>query len=66
MAETILQQRKVLPLPLCGGPLLPLGFWMTCEKRAQVKDKFYITIDEAADDFNIGKKKLRNIVADHI
>lgn len=39
---------------------------MTCEKQVQVKDKFCLTIDEAADYFNIGEKKLRSIVADHM
>lgn len=39
---------------------------MTCEKQVQVKDKFCLTIDEAANYFNIGEKKLRNIVAEHM
>ena len=39
---------------------------MTCEKKVQVKDKFCLTIDEAAEYFNIGEKKLRKIVADHL
>lgn len=32
----------------------------------QVKDKFCLTIDEASEYFNIGEKKLRQIVADNI
>lgn len=39
---------------------------MTCEKQVQVKDKFCLTIEEAAEYFNIGEKKLRRIIADHI
>lgn len=39
---------------------------MTCEKKVQVKDKFCLTIDEAAEYFNIGEKKLRKIVADNL
>ena len=39
---------------------------MTCEKQVQIKDKFCLAIDEAAEYFNIGEKKLRKIVADHI
>lgn len=39
---------------------------MGCEKQVQVKDKFCLTIDEAADYFNIGVKKLRGIVAEHM
>lgn len=39
---------------------------MACEKQVQVKDKFCLTIDEAANYFNIGEKKLRSIVADHM
>ena len=39
---------------------------MTCEKQVQIKDKFCLTIDEAAEYFNIGEKKLRKIVADYI
>lgn len=38
---------------------------MTCEKQVQIKDKFCLTIDEAAEYFNIGEKKLRKIVADY-
>ena len=39
---------------------------MTCEKQVQVKDKFCLTIEEAAEYFNIGEKKLRRIIADHM
>ena len=39
---------------------------MTCEKQVQVKDKFCLTIEEAAENFNIGEKKLRRIIADHM
>lgn len=39
---------------------------MGCEKQVQVKDKFCLTIDEASDYFNIGVKKLRSIVAEHM
>ena len=39
---------------------------MTCDKQAQVKDKFCLTIVEAAEYFNIGEKKLRRIIADHM
>lgn len=37
---------------------------MTIEKQVQVKDKYCLTIDEAAEYFNIGEKKLRKIVAE--
>ena len=37
---------------------------MTCEKQVQIKDKFCLTIDEAAEYFNIGEKKLRKEGAD--
>ena len=39
---------------------------MTCEKQVQVKDKFCLTIEEAAEYFNTGEKKLRRIIADHM
>lgn len=39
---------------------------MSCEKQVQIKDKFCLTIDEAAEYFNIGEKKLRKIVADYM
>ena len=39
---------------------------MICEKQVQVKDKFCLTIEEAAEYFNIGEKKLRRIIADHM
>ena len=39
---------------------------MTCEKQVQIKDKYCLTIDEAAEYFNIGEKKLRKIVADYL
>ena len=39
---------------------------MTCENQVQIKDKFCLTIDEAADYFNIGQKKLRKIVTENL
>ena len=39
---------------------------MTCEKQVQVKDKFCLTIEVASEYFNIGEKKLRRIIADHM
>ena len=39
---------------------------MDGKTRVQVKDKFCLTIDEASEYFNIGEKKLRQIVADNI
>lgn len=39
---------------------------MACEKQVHIKDKFCLTIDEAAEYFNIGEKKLRKIVADYM
>ena len=39
---------------------------MSCEKQVQIKDKFCLTIDEAAVYFNIGEKKLRQIVSDYL
>lgn len=39
---------------------------MDGKTRVQVKDKFCLTIDEASECFNIGEKKLRQIVADNI
>ena len=39
---------------------------MDGKTRVQVKDKFCLTIDEASEYFNIGGKKLRQIVADNI
>lgn len=39
---------------------------MSIETRVQVKDKFCLTIDEASEYFNIGEKKLRQIVAGNI
>ena len=39
---------------------------MDGKTRVQVKDKFCLTIDEASEYFNIGEKKLRQIVADKI
>ena len=39
---------------------------MDGKPRVQVKDKFCLTIDEASEYFNIGEKKLRQIVADNI
>lgn len=31
-----------------------------------IKDKFCLTIEEAADYFNIGEKKLRKLVSEHL
>ena len=39
---------------------------MDGKTRVQVKDKFCLTIDEASEYFNIGEKKLRQIVAYNI
>lgn len=39
---------------------------MTCENQVQIKDKFCLTIDEAAVYFNIGQKKLRKIVTENL
>ena len=39
---------------------------MDGKTRVQVEDKFCLTIDEASEYFNIGEKKLRQIVADNI
>lgn len=39
---------------------------MTGEKQVQIKDKFCLTIDEAAEYFNIGEKKLRKMVVDYL
>ena len=39
---------------------------MTCENQVQIKDKFCLTIDEAAAFFNIGQKKLRKIVTENL
>lgn len=39
---------------------------MDGKTRVQVKDKFCLTIYEASEYFNIGEKKLRQIVADNI
>lgn len=39
---------------------------MSCDKQVQIKDKFCLTIDEAACYFNIGEKKLRQIAAEHM
>lgn len=39
---------------------------MDGKTRVQVKDKFCLTIDEASEYFNIGEKKLRQIVTDNI
>lgn len=36
------------------------------ENRVQIKDKFCLTIDEAVDYFNIGEKKMRKIVSEHL
>ena len=35
------------------------------ENQVPIKDKFCLTIDEAAAYFNIGEKKLRKIVAEN-
>ena len=39
---------------------------MTCENQVKIKDKFCLTIDEAAAYFNIGQKKLRIIVTENL
>lgn len=39
---------------------------MTYENQVQIKDKFCLTIDEAAAYFNIGQKKLRKIVTENL
>lgn len=36
------------------------------ENQVQIKDKFCLTIDEAAAYFNIGEKKLRQIVTENL
>lgn len=36
------------------------------ENHVQIKDKFCLTIDEAAEYFNIGEKKLRQIVTENL
>ncbi len=36
------------------------------ENQVQIKDKFCLTIDEAAEYFNIGEKKLRKIVTENL
>ena len=36
------------------------------ENTIRIKDKFCLTIDEAAAYFNIGEKKLRKIVAENL
>ena len=38
---------------------------MSLENQVQIKDKFCLTIDEAAEYFNIGTKKLRQIVSEN-
>ena len=39
---------------------------MNGQPQVEIKDKFCLTIDEASEYFNIGEKKLRQIVADNI
>ena len=39
---------------------------MSEQPQVEIKDKFCLTIDEASEYFNIGEKKLRQIVADNI
>lgn len=39
---------------------------MAGEIEVQVKDKFCLTIDEASEYFNIGEKKMRKLVAEHM
>ena len=36
------------------------------ENHVQIKDKFCLTIEEATDYFNIGEKKLRQIVTENL
>lgn len=43
-----------------------VGITMNALSICIIKDKFCLTIDEAAEYFNIGEKKLRKIVADYI
>ena len=38
---------------------------MDKEDYVQIKDKFCLNIEEAAEYFGIGQKKLRQLVADH-
>ena len=38
---------------------------MSLENQVQIKDKFCLTIDEAAEYFNIGTQKLRQIVSEN-
>ena len=39
---------------------------MATSNDVLIKDKFCLTIEEAADYFNIGEKKLRKIVSEHL
>ena len=36
------------------------------DKQILIKDKFCLTIDEASEYFNIGEKKLRQLVSEHL
>ena len=38
---------------------------MVGDSQIKPKDKFCLTIEEAAEYFNIGERKLRKIIADH-
>lgn len=38
---------------------------MAEESNVKIKDKFCLNVEEAAEYFNIGQKKLRQLVADH-
>lgn len=39
---------------------------MAISTDVPIKDKFCLTIEEAADYFNIGEKKLRKLVTEHL
>ena len=39
---------------------------MNNETQVQIQNKFCLTIDEAVIYFNIGEKKLRKLVSDHL
>ena len=39
---------------------------MAISSDVPIKDKFCLTIEEAADYFNIGEKKLRKLVSEHL
>lgn len=39
---------------------------MVEQTQVEIKDKFCLTIDEASAYFNIGKKKIRKVIADNL